>query len=63
MRLGFHGLQLAVGVAALVLAARPGAAQDASSVPAWLQAHIGEGNGQIAPPVLWRGPGRSIFAR
>jgi hypothetical protein len=30
------------------------AAEQASAVPAWLQAHVGEGDGQIAPVVLQR---------
>ena len=30
------------------------AAEQASGVPAWLEAHVGEGDGQIAPVVLQR---------
>lgn len=44
-------LVLAVSAAAAV----PGyATEQSSAVPGWLQAHIGEGNGQIALPVLQR---------
>src|SRR4029077_16930682 len=33
------------------------AAEQASDVPAWLRAHVGEGEGQIAQVVLQRGGG------
>ena len=33
---------------------RSSAAEQAAGVPAWLQAHVGEGEGQIAPVVLQR---------
>ena len=37
------------------------AAPQTSNVPAWLRAHIGEGEGQIAPPVLERA--RALYLR
>jgi hypothetical protein len=45
-----------VGVAAIGLWGSPRslAAQSPSDVPAWLKAHVGEGDGQIAPVVLQR---------
>ena len=65
MRLGFRrptmldGSRLAIAIVALALFPLSGAAQEASSVPAWLEAHIGEGNGQIARQVLARA--RSLY--
>src|SRR6476620_4136427 len=48
-----------VGLISVVLIAlsgwpRSSAAEQASDVPAWLRAHVGEGEGQIAPVVLQR---------
>lgn len=45
------GLALLIGVLAL---ATPARAEQAPDVPAWLAAHVGEGEGQIAPLVLAR---------
>ena len=47
------GLVIA-GMIALSGLPRSSAAEQASDVPAWLQAHVGEGDGQIAPVVLQR---------
>jgi len=41
-------------VIALLALPRSFAAQPSSGVPAWLEAHVGEGEGQIAPVVLQR---------
>jgi hypothetical protein len=41
-------------VVALSAASRSFAAEQPSDVPAWLRAHVGEGEGQIAPVVLQR---------
>ena len=57
MRLGliFPAAVKALGLAAVVIAvpAAPGcfAAERSSDIPAWLKAHVGEGDGQIAPVV------------
>jgi hypothetical protein len=52
------GLRLLERVGPAVLIALAGAgpspAAGESSVPAWLEAHVGEGEGQIAPVVLER---------
>lgn len=53
------GCVRAIGVVALALSVRPAAAQDA--LPAWLEAHVGDGNGQIAAPVLARA--RALYRR
>ncbi|QXX73828.1 hypothetical protein [Methylovirgula sp. HY1] len=45
---------LFIAVIALSAASRSFAAERRSGVPAWLMAHIGEGEGQIAQPVLQR---------
>jgi hypothetical protein len=45
------GLVIVVAFSGL---ARPSAAEKASEVPAWLRAHVGEGEGQIAQVVLQR---------
>src|SRR4029079_11331983 len=42
------------GIIALSGLPRSFAAEQASDVPAWLRAHVGEGEGQIAPVVLQR---------
>jgi hypothetical protein len=42
------------GIVALSGLPRSFAAEQASAVPAWLRAHVGEGDGQIAPLVLQR---------
>ncbi len=41
-------------VAAFATSLRSSAAEQASDVPAWLSVHVGEGDGQIARPVLQR---------
>jgi hypothetical protein len=41
-------------VIALSASSRPLAAQQASGIPPWLRAHVGEGEGRIAPVVLQR---------
>src|SRR6476620_2495141 len=43
-----------VGLIALSGLPRSSAADQASDVPAWRRAHVGEGEGQIAPVVLQR---------
>ncbi len=45
---------IVIGAAALSGAPRSFAAEQPSDVPAWLRAHVGEGDGQIAPVVLQR---------
>jgi hypothetical protein len=52
-----------LGLAALIAlaGASPSFAAGQSSVPAWLQAHVGEGEGQIAPVVLERA--RALYQR
>ena len=47
-------LSLFITVIALSASPRSFAAEQGSGVPAWLSAHIGEGEGQIAQPVLER---------
>ncbi len=47
-------LGLAALVAALTVQASPPAAAQSTDVPAWLMAHVGDGEGQIAEPVLRR---------
>lgn len=56
------GLLILVGlaVASLMLAASA-ASQQSSDVPAWLRAHVGEGEGQIAQVVLQRA--RALYLR
>ncbi len=49
-----HVFSLFVLVIALSAASRSFAAESLSDVPAWLRAHVGEGEGQIAPLVLER---------
>ena len=41
-------------IVALLVLPRSFAAQQSSDVPAWLRAHVGEGEGQIAQIVLLR---------
>lgn len=64
MRAGWRSaktvLGLGAGILALGVATGPGEAQDAA-VPAWLEAHVGEGNGQIPRPVLERA--RALYLR
>src|SRR5262245_65291797 len=43
-----------IGIIAVWGAAASLAAEQPSEIPAWLRAHIGEGDGQIAPVVLQR---------
>ena len=52
-----------VGLAALIAlaGASPSLAAGQPSVPAWLEAHVGEGEGQIAPVVLERA--RALYQR
>lgn len=50
-----HGLWLAILAVGLVAAQTPASAQALSrDIPAWLQQHVGTGEGQIAPVVLER---------
>jgi hypothetical protein len=61
---GSRLLAIAAGVA--IMAALPGsigtvAAEEPSDVPAWLRAHVGYGDGQIAPVVLQRA--RALYLR
>jgi hypothetical protein len=41
-------------IIAFLIGPRPSTAQPLSDIPAWLKAHIGDGDGQIAPVVLLR---------
>ena len=52
-----------VGLAVLIAlaGASPSLAAGEPSVPAWLEAHVGEGEGQIAPVVLERA--RALYQR
>jgi hypothetical protein len=50
-----------LGLAVLIALAVPSFAAGQASVPAWLQAHVGEGEGQIAPVVLERA--RALYQR
>ena len=45
---------LFIAAIALVAAPRAVAAEEAGDVPAWLEAHVGDGEGQISPVVLQR---------
>jgi len=56
-----YGVGLVAVVIALSLPLRSLAAQRSSDVPAWLNAHIGDGDGQIARPVLERA--RALYQR
>ncbi|MGC2787416.1 MAG: hypothetical protein WA397_27035 [Roseiarcus sp.] len=62
MPFGFSLLER-LGLALLVAlaGASPSLAAGQASVPAWLQAHVGEGEGQIAPVVLERA--RALYQR
>ncbi len=61
MPLGLRRLE-SLGLAVLMaLGASPSFAAGQPSVPAWLQAHVGEGEGQIAPVVLERA--RALYQR
>ena len=44
----------AIGVIGLAALPRAPAAAQTSDIPAWLRAHVGTGEGQIAPVVLQR---------
>ena len=53
-------------ISLIVIVALPGslrslAAEQPSDIPAWLQAHVGDGEGQIAPVVLQRA--RALYLR
>jgi len=55
-------LSIALVFAVVMTGAGPaGAAQQSSAVPAWLQKHVGKGDGQIAPIVLQRA--RALYER
>ena len=54
------GLRAAIGLAALIMSAHPSLTQE-SAVPDWLEAHVGESNGQIARPILARA--RALYFR
>jgi hypothetical protein len=47
-------LSLFIAAIAISMPPRSSAAEPSSDIPAWLRAHIGEGEGQIARPVLQR---------
>jgi hypothetical protein len=56
------GLPIAIGLGALIaLASATSPAAAAPGVPAWLQAHVGQGEGEIAPVVLERA--RALYQR
>ena len=57
----FHVIGLAVFAIALMAAPRSYAAAPQPDVPAWLGAHIGDGEGEIARPVLQRA--RALYLR
>jgi hypothetical protein len=60
--LGLHLLNsLGFGVLIALACASPSLAAGGPSVPAWLEAHVGEGEGQIAPVVLERA--RALYQR
>ena len=62
MRLGFSLLErVGLGVLIALACASPSLAAGEPSVPAWLEAHVGEGEGQIAPVVLMRA--RALYHR
>jgi len=48
-------------IAALPGSLRSSAAEQSSDIPAWLRAHVGDGDGQIAPVVLQRA--RTLYLR
>jgi len=50
-----------IAVMALSTAPQSLAAEQSADIPAWLQAHVGEGDGQIAAPVLRRA--RALYQR
>jgi hypothetical protein len=52
---------IGLGVLIALACASPSLAAGQSSVPAWLEAHVGEGGGQIAPVVLERA--RALYQR
>ena len=52
---------IGLGVLIALAIARPSLAAGQPSVPAWLEAHVGEGEGQIAPIVLERA--RALYQR
>src|SRR5208337_3055416 len=52
---------IGLGVLIALACARPSLAAGQPSVPAWLEAHVGEGEGQIAPIVLERA--RALYQR
>ena len=56
-------LPIAIGLGVLIAlaGASPSLAAGQPSVPAWLEAHVGEGDGQIAPVVLERA--RALYQR
>jgi hypothetical protein len=56
-----NGLGLFFMVIALSASPRAWAAQPFSGIPAWLAAHVGDGDGQIAPVVLQRA--RALYRR
>jgi hypothetical protein len=50
----FKAIGLAIAILAVPASASGVAAERPSDIPAWLKAHVGEGDGQIAPVVLQR---------
>ena len=62
MPLGLRLLErVGLGVLIALAGASPSLAAGEPSVPAWLEAHVGEGEGQIAPVVLERA--RALYQR
>ena len=53
--------RVGLGVLIALAGASPSLAAGQPSVPAWLEAHVGEGEGQIAPVVLERA--RALYQR
>ena len=54
------GFRAALGIVALI-ASTPSVFAQGAPVPAWLEAHVGESNGQIARPILVRA--RALYVR
>lgn len=55
------GFPISIGLTFLIALAGPSLAAGRPGVPAWLQAHVGEGEGEIAPVVLERA--RALYER
>lgn len=61
LRLDIVSIVTLLGIVALPGSLRALAAEPASDIPAWLQAHVGYGDGQIAPLVLQRA--RALYVK